>query len=130
MVNDVTALVVKPATSLGKSVVGDDAWKAKLTDGAKQFEAMLLEQMLKPLKFGGVPGAEVGDAGDKDEDQPDAAADVVRGFGTEALAKAIAAGGGFGLARQIIRQVSAEHDSVAGKGGGTKVHGGGGRSMK
>ena len=76
---------------------------AKLADGAHSFEAMMLEQMLKPLKFGESPGTE-GDDGDAS----DAGGDTTRGMGTEALAKSIASAGGFGIARQIIRQVTAE----------------------
>lgn len=72
---------------------------ARLTDGAHQFEAMMLQQMLKPLHFGQSPGAEAEDGG---------ANASIQGFGTEALAKSIAGHGGFGIARQIIRQVTAE----------------------
>ncbi len=90
----------------------------KLADGAREFEAMMLSQMLKGLSFGGAPG--------EDPDDADAgAAGTVRSFGTEAVAKAVAAGGGFGLARQIVRQVSAERDATKGVvqeiQGGTKV---------
>ena len=79
---------------------------AKLADAAKQFEAMLLGEMLKPLHFGaGVDeGAEEG---------PGGAADTIRGLGTDALAKALAGSGGFGVARQIVKQVTAEHKAQA-----------------
>ena len=90
----------------------------KLVDGAQEFEAMLLGQMLKGLAFGGAPGEDA-------EDADAGAAGTVRSFGTEAVAKAVAAGGGFGLARQIVRQVGAERDAtkgvVAEDQGGTKV---------
>jgi Rod binding domain-containing protein len=82
---------------------------AKLTDGAQSFEAMMLGQMLKPLRFGGSPGAS------DDDGNTDAGADTTRGMGTEALARAIASGGGFGIARQIIRQVTSE-DATKGVG--------------
>lgn len=90
----------------------------KLVDGARQFEAMMLEQMLKGLSFSGAPGEDP-------EDSQAGAAGTVQSFGTEAVAKAIAAGGGFGLARQIVRQVQAEQQSTNGGQaeipGGTKV---------
>ena len=70
-----------------------------LVEGARQFEAMLLQEMLKPLQFGAGP-----DEGG--EESAGGAADTVRGFGTEA----IASGGGFGIARQIVRQVGAEEE--------------------
>lgn len=86
---------------------------AKLADGAHQFEAMMLEQMLKPLHFGESPDA----AG---EESSGGASETLRGFGTEAIAKAIASGGGFGLARQIVRQVTAQRDAAQ-ENRGTKV---------
>lgn len=86
---------------------------AKLSDGAHQFEAMMLEQMLKPLHFGESPDA----AG---EESSGGASETLRGFGTEAIAKAIASGGGFGLARQIVRQVTAQRDAAQ-ENRGTKV---------
>jgi len=86
----------------------------KLVDGARQFEAMMLEQMLKPMHFGSSPDA----AGEEDSQGSN---DTLSGFGTEAVARALAGGKGFGLARQIIRQVSAEHQAKASSTGGTKV---------
>ena len=83
---------------------------ARLADAAQQFEASMLQELLKPLQdnkagWGG------DDAGD---DQP---LDTLRGFGTESVAKAIAKGGGFGIARHIIEQVTQEnwHNSVKSK---------------
>lgn len=100
------------------SVAGMDAASegrarmAKLADGAHQFEAMMLGEMLKGLKFGG--SAET--AGDGEETA--GAAGTIQGYGTEALAKAIANGGGFGLAKQIVRQVTEEDVR---RGNGSKV---------
>ena len=79
---------------------------AKLADSAQKFEAMLLDQMLKPLQFGGAPG---------DDDTTGGAADTIRGMGSEALSSAIAKGGGFGIAKQIVRKVTAEHEEAAAK---------------
>ena len=100
------------AASLGNVDAGQRQM-AKLKDGAREFESMMLGEMLKPMHFGGVPGSE--------EEGGDSAGDTVQGFGTEALTKAIASGGGFGIARQILRQVTAEHDAQGGKVPGTKV---------
>jgi flagellar protein FlgJ len=84
---------------------------AKLKDGAQQFEAMLVQQILKTSKFGAAPGA-------SDEDD---SGGILQSYGTEALAKSIASSGGFGLARQIVRQVTAE-DHARGTGAdGSKV---------
>ena len=86
---------------------------AKLRDGAREFEAMMLGEMLKPLQFGGAPG--------DDGENGGGANDTMRGFGTEALCKSIAQGGGFGIANQIVRQVTAEREAQGVQSGGTKV---------
>lgn len=97
---------------VGALIGGDAAASAKarllkLTDGAHQFEAMMLEEMLKPLKFGG--------GLDASGDSADSAGDTIQGYGTEALAKAISDGGGFGLAKQIVAQVAAEDRAKTGE---------------
>ncbi len=86
---------------------------AKLKDAAREFESMMLGELLKPLQFGGAPGS--------DEEEGGGAGATIQGFGTEALTKAIASGGGFGIARQILRQVTAEHDAKSNGESGTKV---------
>jgi flagellar protein FlgJ len=93
--------IAKSSAGWMDAAVADKVRAAKVTDGAKQFEAMLLEQMLKPLQFGMAPG-------DADEAQSGGANGSLAGYATEALAKGIVQGGGFGLARQIERQVNAE----------------------
>ena len=80
---------------------------AKLKDGAQQFEAMLMQQMLKTAKFGAAPGDSDDDAGES--------GGIVGSYGTEALAKGMANAGGLGLAKQIVRQVMAE-DQAKGAG--------------
>ena len=90
---------------------------AQLADAAQQFEAMMLQEMLKPMR---------GEGDDEAAKGPLAGGDTLAAFGTESVARAMARGGGFGLARQIIRQVSAEHQGGAKKDwSGTKVLEGG-----
>jgi flagellar protein FlgJ len=96
-----TTITAAPATPTDAASRHDAIQAAKLADSAHQFEAMLIGQMLKPLQFGGAPGEDDSGAG---------ASDTIRGLGTEAMSKAIAKAGGFGIADQIIRKVSAEHD--------------------
>jgi peptidoglycan hydrolase FlgJ len=87
---------------------GIDAKKqAKLVDAAQQFEAMMLQEMLKPMR-----GGEDSWSGDE---STDSASDTIRSFGTEAFAKAISKGGGFGIAKQVISQVKMEHQSKSEK---------------
>ena len=90
--------------SAGQPASGDDGKsRAKLTDAAQQFEAMMLQELLKPMrtKEGSWDGEEKSD---------DSGEDTMSSFGAEAVAKAISKGGGFGIARQIIRQVTTEHE--------------------
>lgn len=76
---------------------------AKLVDAAQQFEGMLMQELLKPMQAG-----QDGWGGEQQNDDP--AADTISGFGTEAVATAIAKGGGLGVAKQVIQQVTAEHE--------------------
>lgn len=73
---------------------------SKLATAAHEFEGMMLQEMLKGLNFGDSPDAASESSG--------GATESIRTFGTEAMAKAIAAHGGFGLANQIIQQVTRE----------------------
>lgn len=86
----------------------------RLVAGARQFEAMMLQQMLKPMHFGSSPDT----AGEADATGSN---DTLSGFGTEAVAQALASGKGFGLARQIVRQVTVEHESRTPSTGGIQV---------
>jgi Rod binding domain-containing protein len=81
---------------------GEFQRRSKLADAAQQFEAMLWQEMLKPMRNG--------DGGWGDEEKSDSASDTITSFGTEAVAKAISQNGGLGIARQVVRQVSAEHE--------------------
>lgn len=74
---------------------------SKLIDAAQQFEAMLMQEMLKPR------ADQEEWSGEKSDDS---AADTISGFGIEAVAKAISQAGGLGIARQVIRQVEREHE--------------------
>jgi flagellar protein FlgJ len=75
---------------------------AKLVDAAQQFEASMLQELLKPMQHG---QSSWGD----EEKNDDSATDTISSFGTEAIAKAISKGGGFGIAKQIISKVTLEH---------------------
>ena len=76
--------------------------QAKLVDAAQQFEAMMLQEMLKPLRGGQ-------DSWGGEEKSDDSASDTISSFGTEAVAKAISKGGGLGIAKQVIEQVRLEN---------------------
>jgi len=84
--------------------------QAKLADAAQQFEGMLLQEMLKPMRSDKEDGGWSGEDNDSDSGE-----DTINSFGIEAVAKAIAQGGGLGIARQVIQQVTAEQDKTHSK---------------
>jgi flagellar protein FlgJ len=101
--------------------VAQERDQKKLADAAQQFEAVFLTQMLKPMTGGGDP------EGSEDTEKM-AGSDTMSSYGTEALAKAIAQGGGVGIAKQIVHKVGLEKtqhakalSSAIGNGAGTKV---------
>jgi len=69
----------------------------RLTDAAQEFESMMLQEMLKPLRS---PEDELG------EKKEDSSFDTLSSFGTEAVAKALSKNGGLGIARQVIDHLS------------------------
>ena len=84
----------------------------KLTDAAQQFEGMLLQELLKPMRehsFGS------GDTDNSLADDPDSSgfADTLSSFGAESLATAISRSGGLGIAKQVVRQVEGERRAHA-----------------
>jgi peptidoglycan hydrolase FlgJ len=85
-----------------------DQRQAKLVDAAQQFEATMLQELLKPMQHGQ-------DSWGGEEKSDDSASDTISSFGTEAVAKAISEGGGFGIAKQIISKVTLEHQRNAEK---------------
>ena len=76
--------------------------QAKLVDAAQQFEATMLQELLKPMQHG---QSSWGD----EEKSDDSASDTMSSFGTESIAKAISKGGGFGIARSVVKQITQEH---------------------
>jgi peptidoglycan hydrolase FlgJ len=76
----------------------------KLTDAAQQFEGMFLQQMLKPMSATNKDdGSDEDDGDDKSEDSSSYST-----LGVEAMAKAISAAGGLGIARNIVSSVEKE----------------------
>jgi Rod binding domain-containing protein len=80
----------------------DGQKRAKLIDAAQQFEATILQELLKPMQHGQ-------DSWGGEMKNDDSAGDTISSFGTEAVAKAISKGGGFGIANQIVTKVTQEH---------------------
>jgi peptidoglycan hydrolase FlgJ len=82
--------------------------QAKLVDAAQQFEATMLQELLKPMQHGQ-------DSWGGEVKSDDSATDTISSFGTEAIAKAISKGGGFGIAKQIVAKVTLQHQRDAEK---------------
>jgi flagellar protein FlgJ len=76
--------------------------QAKLVDAAQQFEAAMLQELLKPMQHGQSSWG-------GDEKSDDSASDTMSSFGTESIAKAISKGGGFGIARSVVKEVTREN---------------------
>jgi flagellar protein FlgJ len=75
----------------------------KLTDAAQQFEGMLLQEMLKPMKEHGFSGD--ADSGSDDDGKGGSFGDTLSSFGSETMATSIAKSGGLGIAASIVKQV-------------------------
>ena len=77
------------------------AQQRRLVDAAQQFEGIFLQQMLKPMSS---MGKEDKGVGSDDDDGGDAGA--LQSYGTEAMAKAISAAGGLGIAREVLAKLA------------------------
>ena len=77
---------------------------SRLVDAAQQFEALMLQELLKPMNS-------TENKWDAGEQEGDKSMDTMTSYGTEVMAKAIAKGGGLGIAKKVVEQVTAEHDS-------------------
>ena len=78
----------------------------KLKEAAQQFEGMLLQEMLKPMREHGF-----GQSDSDDKEEGSGFADTMSSYGTEAVATAIAKGGGLGIAKRVVEQVEGEKAS-------------------
>jgi flagellar protein FlgJ len=78
--------------------------RSRLADAAQQFEGLMLQELLKPM-------TSTENKWDTGEQEGDKSMDTMTSYGTEAVAKAIAKGGGLGIAKKVVEQVTAEHDS-------------------
>lgn len=89
-----------------------DLRNARLRVAARQFEASLMSELTKPFSERG------GLFADSDTDSGDRSGDAVSGYGSEALARAMADRGGFGIARSIVAEVTREQHHSLSKGAG------------
>lgn len=95
------------------SAAVNDSGHRKLTDAAQQFEGMLLQEMLKPLRGHGFCQGD-----EQTATEEDSGGDTLASFGTEVMATAIAKAGGLGIAQRVVAQVEGEkisHEKVTGR---------------
>lgn len=78
----------------------------KLVNAAHEFEASMMQELLKPLQQDSL-FSESGDA--SGSDQGGGSADALMSFGSEAMAKALSEQGGFGIATGILKHF---HDAA------------------
>ncbi len=81
---------------------------ARLTHAAQEFEASLMQEMLKPMRSKDALFAD-GETGSGSDGESDGG--VLQSFGTQAMAEAMAKQGGMGIAKQVVRQVERQYAS-------------------
>lgn len=78
----------------------------KLLKAAQQFEGMLLQELLKPMRSDDEQNYWSGDT------NSDNGNNTINSFGVEAVATAISKNGGLGIARKVIQQIAAEREKI------------------
>ncbi|MEO6924416.1 MAG: rod-binding protein, partial [Bryocella sp.] len=99
--------MIGAVTSTAPTTTPDAVQHRKLVDAAHQFEAIFLQQMMKPF------------AADKEDSKSDDDADgndTYKSMGVESMARAISQAGGLGIASSVIASVERQahsHDVLA-----------------
>ena len=75
---------IESAGAGAAAAAAEGAKNPKLVNAAQQFESMLLQEMLKPMRGGGEDSW-----GGDDQSNKDSAMDTISSYGTEAIATAI-----------------------------------------
>ncbi len=86
---------LQPLTSKQPTSQDYGTASSKLVKSAREFEAILLQSWLEKMNQSFVGST----------DSQDAAHDTVSSLGTQAIATALAARGGVGIARMLLRQI-------------------------
>ncbi|MEO8725055.1 MAG: rod-binding protein [Acidobacteriaceae bacterium] len=79
-----------------------DIQEKRVESAARQFEGMLINQMLAPMA-----------KAPEGEGNTDGSASQVRETAVQALSSAVSQAGGIGMARMLVRQLQGKHQSVA-----------------
>jgi peptidoglycan hydrolase FlgJ len=99
------AIAATHSTRLADVTQAQSLEHRKLLEAAQQFEGMLLQEMLKPMKEHGPIGQEGEDAGNE---EAAAGGDTLSSYGVETMAAAIAKAGGLGIANHVVAQIEGE----------------------
>jgi len=100
-------MMIKPDVSISSISDAQRQKQAKLVDAAQQFEATMLQELLRPMQHGQSSWGE-------DVKDDDSASDTMSSFGTESIAKAISKAGGLGIAKSVVAQVAREDEPHSG----------------
>lgn len=103
------AATASTAATAAATTTGAASPQPRLVHAAHEFEAQMMQELLKPLTSGAGPGGEDGDS--------DSGSNGALGeFASESLGRALSEHGGFGIATSIIRELSAKgNKTVTGK---------------
>jgi flagellar protein FlgJ len=100
------------SASAKASAGGSSMSHAALVKAANSFEAQLMQELMKPLSAKDPLYSESQNSGEPDDDE---SGGVLASYGNEALAQALAAGGGLGIGRMVVKQVErqASHNEAS-----------------
>ena len=88
----------------------------RLVHAAHEFEAQMMQELLKPMTSGdGLDG--------EDSDSASGSSGALGSFASESLGKALSEHGGFGIATGIVRQLSVSSNKQATSGATGSLHG-------
>ena len=91
-------IIAATAASTG-AATGQVTPQPRLVHAAHEFEAQMMQELLKPMTCGdGLDG--------EDADSASGSGGALGAFASEALGKALSEQGGFGIATSIVRQLS------------------------
>ena len=91
-------IIAETAASTG-AATGQVTPQPRLVHAAHEFEAQMMQELLKPMTSGdGLDG--------EDADSASGSGGALGAFASEALGKALSEQGGFGIATSIVRQLS------------------------
>lgn len=73
----------------------------RLQSAAHEFEATMLQELLKPLQ----ERSEFSDKDDDEDEDDSGSGDSLREYGTETMARALSAQGGLGISRMVLAKL-------------------------